>query len=44
MNIRNRAGPRTDPWGTPLTTGTLPDDGLSSQICCVLWIRKEDIH
>jgi len=33
MKRRNRRGPSTEPWGTPLTTGTLSDDSPSTKTC-----------
>ena len=44
INIRNRTGPRTDPCGTPLTTGTFSEDCPSTKTCCVLEFRKDEIH
>ena len=42
MKIKNRTGPRTDPWGTPLTMGTFSKDCPST--CWVLKFRNDDIH
>ena len=44
MKIKNRMGPNTDPCGTPLMTGTFSDDCPSTNTCCVLELRKDDIH
>ena len=35
INVRKRRVPRTDPWGTPLTTGSLLDDSPSRTNCCI---------
>ena len=38
INVRKRRCPRTDPWGTPLTTGSLLDDSHQEQpaaFCCL---------
>ena len=44
IKIKNRTGPKTDPWGTPLTTGTFSDDCPSTKTCCVLEFRNDEIH
>ena len=41
IKIKNRTGPNTEPWGTPLITGTFSDDWPSTKTCCVLWLRNE---
>ena len=38
MKRRKSMGPSTDPWGTPLTTGTLSDELPSTT---TLWIRPD---
>ena len=38
MNRRKSIGPSTDPWGTPLTTGTLSDELPSTT---TLWVRPD---
>jgi hypothetical protein len=38
INLRKRRCRRTDPWGTPLTTGSLLDDSPSRTTCCILLI------
>lgn len=44
MKTKNRRGPRTDPWGTPLTTGIGLDTSPSSTTYCTLLLRKAETH
>ena len=44
MKIRNRIGPRTDPWGTPLVTGTDLDSSPSIMTFCDRPDRKDFIQ
>ena len=44
INIRNKTGPKTDPWGTPLTTGTFTNDCPSTSTCSILEFRNDEIH
>ena len=44
MYSRKRAGPRTDPCGTPDVTGTLSDEVPSRTNICDLLLRKASIH
>ena len=38
IKIRNRIGPKTDPWGTPDNTGTGPEAWPSKTTC---WVHPE---
>ena len=44
MYSRKRAGPKTDPCGTPDVTGTLSDEVPSRTTICDLLLRKASIH
>ena len=44
MKIKNSIGPNTGPCGTPLTTGTVSDDCSTTNTCCILELRKDEIH
>ena len=44
MNRRKRAGPKTDPSGTPGVTGTLSDEIPSRTTTTDLLLRKASIH
>ena len=44
MYSRKRAGPRTDPCGTPDVTGTLSEEVPSRTTICDLLLRKASIH
>lgn len=35
MNMQNRTGPCTEPWGTPNFTGPSDDDSLLTKKCLV---------
>ena len=35
IQIKNRTGPRTDPWGTPDVTSQVDDLEPSTITCCV---------
>jgi len=37
---KKETGPSTDPWGTPETTGTSPEETPSSKTDCVRFFRK----
>ena len=44
MFIKNSIGPRTEPWGTPDVTGTVPDFSFSRTTVYVRPERKACIH
>ena len=44
INIKNRKGPKTDPWWTPLVTGIVLDFLPLSTTCCVVSEMKFFIH
>ena len=44
LNIKNNTGPKTEPCGTQLTTGTFSDDWPSTRTCSVLELSKDDLH
>ena len=41
MNMQNRSGLNTEPWGTPYLISPFEDDSLLRKAYCVLFVRKE---
>ena len=39
MNMQNRSGPSTEPWGTPYLTSAFDDDSLLRKTYCDLFVR-----